>query len=75
MHESVRLAQQVARLRDTVSDRIAFGAIGGHGVSLWPVNEIVLRSLIHAGNNDNEIARRYGADRESVTDLRTRYRL
>ena len=39
----------------------------------WPINEIVMRSLVLNGVSDAEIAAAYGTSRESVTRLRNLY--
>ena len=74
MHESVRLVQQIAKLQSGLPVEGHLAA-EGPGVSVWPVNEIVLQSLIMSGNDDDDIATRYGAELESVYELRKRYRL
>ena len=39
----------------------------------WPVNEIVLQSLVLAGRTDHDIARIYGVDPDAVTTLRAKF--
>lgn len=39
----------------------------------WPINEIVLMSLVNTGKSDNEIAELCGVETMDVTELRTRY--
>lgn len=43
--------------------------------SLWPVNEIVLRSLVLRCVSDAEIAEMYGTTQKAVTELRDHYGL
>ena len=41
----------------------------------WPVNEVVLRSLILAGKSDAQIAADYGVTEGQVLDLRRAHEL
>ncbi len=42
---------------------------------VWPVNEILLHSLIASGKTDREIAELCGVETEHVTNLRQVYEL
>lgn len=48
---------------------------GKWAVRDWPVNEIVLQSLVLAGRTDQEIALIYDVDSEAVADLRAKFGL
>ncbi len=39
----------------------------------WPVNEILLQSLVLAGKSDDEIAELYHVDAEHVATLRAKF--
>ncbi len=41
----------------------------------WPVNEILLHSLVASGKSDREIAELCGVETEHVTNLRQVYEL
>ncbi len=42
---------------------------------VWPVNEILLHSLVASGKSDQEIAELCGVETEHVTNLRQVYEL
>ena len=43
--------------------------------ALWPVNEIVLESLVLRGRSNDQIADQYGVSPEQVSGLRQAYEL
>ena len=49
--------------------------LGARSVAAWPVNEIVLQSLVLAGKNSAEIASKYGVSVDQVSGLRQAFDL
>lgn len=41
----------------------------------WPINEVVLRTLILSGKTDAQIAVHYGVSEQQVQDLRLKHEL
>lgn len=50
-------------------------AAARHARALWPVNEIVLESLVLRGRSNDQIANQYGVSPEQVSGLRQAYEL